>query len=265
MESKKTTPARTSSTDFVNEIIHNEDFKLFFQSLVTETVSRQMNELSTAVCKLLDEVTSLTTELDQVKGELHEINYKQDHQVNFNNRTEQLVNGLTNKLDARSLVIEDLQQYTRRNCVVVTGVPEVGGENTDDIIVQLSNDKMKVPLTETDLDRTHRIGNRTGDKPRPIVVKFSRYNTRYKFIKSRKNLKGTKIGVQELLTPYTQHLLKRAKELVASSRHIKSVWTWDGKVSVQIEQNGQKRTLRVKHEQDLYKIYDQTAGYTERD
>ena len=37
-------------------------------------------------------------------------------------------------------------------------------------------------------------------KPRSIMVKFTRRNTRNKIIRERKKLKGTHIGIQELLT-----------------------------------------------------------------
>lgn len=269
MDEKRTSPACTSSVDFVNEVIHNVDFKSFFQSLITETVSEQMNvqirKFSTVVRNLQDELTNLNEELDKVKGELHELHTNQEQQMEVNRLNEMNVNDLTTRLNARSLTIEDLQQYTRRNCVVVTGVPEEIGENTDVTILKLGNEKMEVPLTGLDLDRSHRIGKRNGGKPRPIVVKFSRYNVRYRFIKARTNLKGTKVGVQELLTPYTQHLLKRAKDLVTQSRHVKSAWTWDGRVTVQIEQDGQKRRVNVNNENDLHRIYDQTAGFTEDD
>lgn len=260
-----TPSACTSSTDFVNEVIHNTDFKSFFMNLITEAVSEQMKSISTAVHKLQDEVTNLKEELDKTKGEIHELHRVQKQQMEVNRVHGMQVGDLTNRLHNRSLTIEDLQQYTRRNCVLVTGVPEETGENTDETIIKLAKEKMEVPLTGQDIDRSHRIGTRKDGKPRSIVVKFCRYNMRYKFIKARANLKGTKVGVQELLTPYTQHLLKRAKELVTQSRHIKGAWTWDGRVSVEIEKNGRKWKETVRHENDLHKIYDQAAGYTDRD
>lgn len=261
--------ACTSSTDFVNEVISNNDFKQFFKNLINEAVLQQLNEhvknFNTVVRKLKDDVADLNVELEKVKGELHEIHQNLEQQSRANQINETHMGGLTNTLHNRSQTIEDLQQYTRRNCVLVSGIPEEAGENTDEKIIKLANEKMEVPLTGHDIDRTHRTGKRIAGKHRPIVVKFCRYNMRYKFIKSRKNLKGTKVGVQELLTPYTQHLLKRANELVSQSRYVKAAWTWDGRVCVQIEQNGRKRTETVKHHDDLQKIFDQTAGYSDRD
>ena len=167
------------------------------------------------------------------------------------------MSNLLESLKKRAVTIEDLQQYTRRNCLIVTGVPEEKDENTDLKIVNLAKENMSIPLEETDLDRSHRIGKPNEGKTRPIVVKFVRHNVRQHFIKNRKKLKGSRVGVQDLLTPYSQELLKKAKELVDQCRHVKGAWTWDGKVMVQvIFANDKTRKFHVKSTTDLSEIYD---------
>ncbi|KAF0298397.1 hypothetical protein FJT64_004264 [Amphibalanus amphitrite] len=52
--------------------------------------------------------------------------------------------------------LNDLEQYSRRLCVNITGVPEMTGESTDQIITDLA--KMAgVAVTPSDIDRSHRI------------------------------------------------------------------------------------------------------------
>ena len=47
-------------------------------------------------------------------------------------------------------------------------------------------------ITIHDIDRTHRLGKRKLDNnvPRPIIVKFARYNVHNRIFKTKKKLKG---------------------------------------------------------------------------
>ena len=111
------------------------------------------------------------------------------------------------------------------------GVPEKKGvEDTDETIKLFAADKLGLEITDMDIDRSHRLGRRQGTKPRPIIVKFVRYNLRRKFMKERKKLKGHGMGIQELLTPFAEHLLGKAQDLSSKAPWLKKVWTWDGRI-----------------------------------
>jgi regulator of replication initiation timing len=178
--------ATANSTQFVSEVIKNPDYKNFIKSLLEETVKEQLKTFAVEVSNLKEQVSKLKDEIDELKGEHHELACKNEKLASATSNNERITQQLAHTLTARSLAIEDLQQYTRRNCILVTGVPEVqGDENTDEIIMELANEKMNIPLKEDDLDRSHRIGRPTIGKPRAIVVKFARYNMRQKFMTNR--------------------------------------------------------------------------------
>ena len=82
------------------------------------------------------------------------------------------VKNLGNQLDRQ-------EQYSRRNCILIHGITETQDENTDDISLGTINEYLELEPTEKEPDGTHRIGNpKSGNKnPRPIIVKFGRYNT----------------------------------------------------------------------------------------
>ena len=113
---------------------------------------------------------------------------------------------LENQLDRQ-------EQYSRRNCILIHRITETQDENTDDISLLTRNEDLELDLTEKELDRTHRMGYPiSGNKrPRPIVVKFSRYNTRRKVFVNKKTLKNTGISITESLTKHRMELLKKAK------------------------------------------------------
>ena len=86
---------------------------------------------------------------------------------------------------------------------------------------------MDAEVLDKDLDRTHRIGKkRTDGKPRPIIVKFCRYNRRRMIFQHKKKLKGKGISITESLTE------KRIKELNAARTQyeFKNVWSQDGRI-----------------------------------
>ena len=119
------------------------------------------------------------------------------------------------------------EQYSRRNCILIHGITKTQDENTD-ISLRTINEHLELELTEKELDHTHRIGNpKSGNKrPRPIIAKFARYNTRRKVFENKKKFKITGISITESLTKHTMEFLKKAKNEVGFN----SVWTADGRI-----------------------------------
>ena len=72
--------------------------------------------------------------------------------------------------------MEDLEQYSRRNCLVLYGANESNDENTNEILIKTFFEELGIEIKEDDLDRSHRLGKpkRKDNKPRPIIVKFAR-------------------------------------------------------------------------------------------
>ena len=66
------------------------------------------------------------------------------------------------------------------------GIQENEGENTDEVVLRLVNKKMETELAASDIHRIHRIGKKkiSSNKPRPIIVKLTRYNVRNKMFKT---------------------------------------------------------------------------------
>ena len=103
--------------------------------------------------------------------------------------------------------------------LIISGVPEGGkNEKTDELVKGVAT-KVDVEVQDSDIDRSHRLGapksgQNGGGRPRPILVKFTRYNKRNELIRSRRKLRGTNIGIQEQLTTYKQWLLEKAQHLI---------------------------------------------------
>ena len=98
---------------------------------------------------------------------------------------------LNEKLNGITEQVEWQEQYSRWNCLLIHGITEGNQENTDDLALETFREKLDVELILRDLDRTHRIGKnyKSSNRPRPVIVKFIRYNDRKKIFSKIKQLK----------------------------------------------------------------------------
>ncbi|MEW8187067.1 MAG: hypothetical protein AB2794_18935 [Candidatus Thiodiazotropha endolucinida] len=137
--------------------------------------------------------------------------------------------------------IDDLEQYSRRACLRISGINEEEGENTDDIVLNLAT-RVSADVRLEDLDRSHRVGrprpadptNNTVPKPREIIVKFSNSKARLSLLKGRAELRRTraKIFINEDLTSARKELAYKCRCL-QRDRLIKKVWTYNGNIFIQ--------------------------------
>ena len=123
---------------------------------------------------------------------------------------------------------DEMEQYSRRNCLVIHGITEHQNENTDRLVIDTINSKLNISLSANDIDRSHRIGSRNNSagRPRAIIVKLARYNTRAAVFRAKKLLKNTKIMITESLTAQRMTVLKKAKNQFGP----RNVWTSDGEI-----------------------------------
>ena len=147
--------------------------------------------------------------------------------------------------------MDQQEQYSRRNCLLFFGFDETPEEDTDEIILHLSNETLGVPLKKADLERTHRNGSKDKHSkkkiPRPIIAKFKSYRDRQEVISKRRVLKGKGKSIQEGLTKANQELLKNARE----SEKVKAAWSRDGRILV-TDKGGNKHLITCM--EDLRKL-----------
>ena len=113
-------------------------------------------------------------------------------------------------------VLDRQEQYSRRKCLLIRGVDEVEGEDTDKLSIKLIEEHMNQIIQPEDINRSHRLGNPKKSikaKPRPVIVKSVKYNTRNIIYRNKKVLKGKGISVTESLTAKRIKMLEKAREL----------------------------------------------------
>ena len=149
---------------------------------------------------------------------------------------------LDNEIVCLNEKIDDLEQRSRNSCLLIHGVEEQLGENTDSISLAIVNDRLNISISEDDIQRSHRRGPPNSKRPlrsnkkkapRPIIVKFTQYKKRKEVFSAKQNLKGQGIVISENLTVHRYKIYQAA----ISKFDRKTVWSSDGRIFAKINGN----------------------------
>ena len=153
--------------------------------------------------------------------------------------------------------VDDLEQYGRRMCIRISGVPEMQDENVNDLVMKV-RDEIHANVTRHDIDRAHRVGRKddsgktdgrddditdgqetaakTVSRSRDIIVKFTNSTARLEFLKGRKALREMKanIFINEDLTASRMKLAFQCRDLKRDKNSsVSKTWVFGGNVFVQ--------------------------------
>ena len=81
------------------------------------------------------------------------------------------------------------EEHSRRNCLLLHGVRELEGKNTNDVIMKTVTEKMDIDTRKDDLYRAHRVDNPKESKevkPTAIIIKSARHDVRNTMYKNKK-------------------------------------------------------------------------------
>lgn len=148
---------------------------------------------------------------------------------------------LSEELTRVKVEVQDLQQHTRKNNILVSGVPS---SNKEDILAVLADIArvLNVNFHPADISAAHRLQGKRGDaRPPSIVVCFTSRLVKTHWLAARRE-KGSlsardlrhffpdsQIYLNEHLTPETRAIFNAARGL-RKDRKLLSVWTSDCRV-----------------------------------
>ena len=157
------------------------------------------------------------------------------------------VTKLNNDLVTSNQRCDDLEQYSRRNNIIISNVPVNTSTSLETQVCNIVNDYVSSPIVPTDIERTHRLYKKasktTSDRPPDIIVKFQSYRTRAGILtkdpmvllkaENEKRPDNEKIYITEDLTKARKELFFKARTL-RKKGYIKSTFTRDGRIVVDI-------------------------------
>lgn len=119
------------------------------------------------------------------------------------------------RIDVLEDSLDYLENQSRRDNLVIRGIPEKKGETWEDCaneVLEVAN-LMEVAMSRNDIVRAHRVnGAKTS---RPIVVKLMSWQVREELLENSKKLKGTEIFVME---DFSRKVINERRELLAVAR-----------------------------------------------
>ena len=150
--------------------------------------------------------------------------------------------------------VDDNEQRNRNLCLLIHGVDESPHEKTDDIVIDIINNKIGVDLSEVDIERSHRLGvpkhqrvlRSTQNRPRPIIFRFSSYRKRDEVFRNKRALKGQGISISENLTKGRYLLYQEAIRKLGLGK----VWSQEGRIMT----NHSDRFIVLTNSKDIDKI-----------
>lgn len=148
---------------------------------------------------------------------------------------------LQQRVDDLEYDLDNLEQYGRRTSLRFHNVPKPGTDegntDTESAVISIC-EKMGVTITSDDNDRPHPIGRPNRNNKLQIICKFKTWKAKNKVFSAKKELKNNtdKIFITEDLTRYRQSIVIEAKK----GKSIRSFWTFDGRIYIKMEQNGEK-------------------------
>ena len=208
------------------------------EKLVLDLISGYQALLKQRLEHLCDSLTSVKTDVEELKESLSFT--KNDIDQKFSNINEK-VQGLEKELSStkenvcviqtteptwaleicRKLV--DLEDRSGRNNLRILDIkkdPRESWEECESKIYDLLEEKLDMDTSNTTIERVHRVGEKSKDKERAIVVQFSFYKDNINILRNCKKLKGTKMSIFEDFSQETMQTRKQKwKEVLAIKKH----------------------------------------------
>ena len=91
------------------------------------------------------------------------------------------------QVDSLSSQVDKQEQYSRRNCLLLHGIPENKNEKTDDLCLATINEHLELAITEVDIERTHRMRKQRVNNQEPSLLNSSGIMIERMFLIEKRN------------------------------------------------------------------------------
>ena len=102
----------------------------------------------------------VTESLEIFSNKFHKLERENKKKNKKIKKLEEKTDILTEKKYILTSDVDELEQNSRRNCLLLHKVQENENENTHDIVLKILSEELDIKIQENDLDRAHMIGSR---------------------------------------------------------------------------------------------------------
>ena len=162
------------------------------------------------------------------------------------NTTKKKVEDIQNEFSSVKFEINRLEQYSRKSSIRVYGIEESQEEKVGEKALSKIQEEINVEISPDDVDIVHRVGKRSEEGPRSILVKFSSHKPKERVLTSKNHPKNTRIS--EDLAARTRTMPQANKVAL----NIEKMWTLDGKMKYKFINSD--RILEIRSSDDFKKL-----------
>ena len=163
-------------------------------------------------------------EIEVLYRRINELEYRLENQEQYSRRTSLRFHNIRVPVDAKGNIVHPV--------------------DTDDLILKVCNDNLKINITKDDIGRSHVIGKAFNGKAQ-VIVRFLSYRKRELVYNAKKQLKGNedKVFITENLTHFRTGLVKTCLELKSSNK-LHAFWTSDGRIYIKQYEHSRKQLIQ---------------------
>ena len=200
----------------------------------------------------------LIQELQELKNEINEIK----ESLNQMKKSYKPHEGMENRTIAIEKRLAEQEQYSRRECIEIVGLPQdANGGELEDLVVE-TFDTAGVQVERRDFHAIHRLKDQ-----KTVIAKLVNRRDSVNILKKKKKLRqlsdnektklrSSKIYINEsLCRPYRQ-LLSKSNALFKKG-YINSFYTTNGKIKVHYDGEQGEEISTITHVSDLYRIFEE--------
>lgn len=241
--------------------------------MATLTVE-ELKEIMDKVSKIDDmelSLQNLSDQYDQIVKDYKALHQEHLQLVKDHKALKSQVIQSSSDIINHSKAINDIEQYSRRDCIEIRGVPCSQDESTDDIVEKVG-EIIGVEVESDDISISHRLPDKvitrkdgTQIKHDPaIIVKFTKRSTRDDFNYSRKELRNHStrdlgftrqreqpIFICESLTATNRKIFNSCLRIKKKNNY-KFIWTHYGTTCLRKDSNSP--VISIKSENDIRRL-----------
>lgn len=248
---------RTPLTSF-EQLSGNLESIPWFETLKTKILT-EINSKFDAILKSVtfcsDKISDFELKMNQMNEKIKTIDNLQKENLD-----------LKNKIATLDMRVNDMEQYSKLNNLIIHNIPESRSENVLDVVKTIA-DRIGVPINSDEIDMAHRLkSNSTSNTSRPknIVVKFISRLTKERFLTSFRQNKNFSTSNLNIAGPDQQifineHLSQFNNQLFKDARHklkqngFKYVWTKNCRIFARKEDTSRIKSIQCTG--DIEKLY----------
>ena len=171
---------------WVNTLRQNivSDLKKDLKQMVDEVkkeLTTKIDEMNATIKTMSHEYQTLASQYDTLKQSVH----------NHQSHTDYMRSKWTEQRDR----LIKLENYSMRENLIFSGLPEYPNETEESIrkvLTDLFSDDLKLDVSDLNIISCHRLGalDKTSDRPRDIIARFSRHSSKKAVLYAAKKLAG---------------------------------------------------------------------------